>query len=737
MEIPVFTRLNAKIRTHRIDRAFGIDTLCELLENYLPDDEIDLVRRAHDYGAQMHQGQYRKSGEAYIYHPLAVARILADMRLDAVTIAAAILHDVIEDTEAAASELEQRFGADVAHIVEGVSKLDRASDQSRELAQARSLRKLLLAMTDDIRVILVKLADRLHNMRTLGAMPAAKRRRIARETLEIYAPIAQRLGIQSIRTELEDTGFSNLYPVRYRVLRQSVEKISSKRKDLIREVESRLEKALAREGIGAAVFGRRKNLYSTYRKMRSKHLHFMDVMDLYGFRVIVESDDACYRALGVVHSVYRPLPQVFDDYIANPKINGYQSLHTTLVGPKGVKIEVQIRTREMNQVAEAGVAAHWLYKLDSKSTRLIAPQARARDWLDNVMALSAQSDGAEDFVEQVRVDLFPDEIYVFTPKGQIVRLPKRATPVDFAYAIHTELGNHCVAARVDNRLASLATPLQSGQTVEIVRARTQQPNAVWLNSVRTAKARSAILHKLRDQRDDEARKLGQRLLQMALRKLDEDLADIGEARLRAALQELQVPDMNALYEEIGRGKRLAQIVSRQLVADGGSTPEGGGERSAPLAVTGTEGMVLEFGRCCRPIPGDPIRGKLSSGRGIVIHRSRCNRSVARGDDMRNVVDVVWAEEVSGEYPVEVVISCSNRRGMLAAVATAAAEAESSVERVNIYDRSGEVTDFQVLCSVRSRVHLARLLRAMRRIPDVIRVERGPVETGRRPGEDPA
>lgn len=723
----MFTRINKAIRTQRIDRAYGIEALCGVLEGYLPDDDVALVRRAHAFGEEAHRGQFRKSGEAYIYHPLAVAQILAHMQLDAVTVTAAILHDVIEDTDAVASELESRFGAEVAHIVEGVSKLDRASDQSRESAQAHSLRKLLLAMTDDIRVILVKLADRLHNMRTLGSMSAPSRRRIAQETLDIYAPIAQRLGIHAMRTELEDLGFSNLHPMRYRVLMKAVESVSNKRKNLIREVETRLNKALAAEGIGASVFGRRKNLYSIYRKMRSKHLHFLDVMDLYGFRILVGTDDACYRTLGVAHSVYRPVPQLFDDYIANPKVNGYQSLHSTLVGPKGVKIEVQIRTREMNQVAEAGVAAHWLYKMNSNKSRLAAPQKRARAWLDNLMSLHVETPDPEDFVENVRVDLFPDEIYVFSPKGRIVRLPKRATPVDFAYAIHTELGNTCVAARIDNRLSSLAAPLQSGQKVEIVTAKHQQPNAVWLNSVRTAKARSAILHKLRHQRDDEARKLGRRLLQMALRQLGSKPRNIEGQRIGDVLETLGVDSMDSLYEQIGRGKRLAQVVARQLLAAESADKSDGG---APLAVTGTEGMVLEFARCCRPIPGDAIRGKLSSGRGIVIHRRDCKRSDSRSSDGKDVVDVIWADEVSGEYLVEVVISCTNRRGMLASVATAVADAESSVDRVNIYDRSGEVTEFQILCAVHDRVHLARILRALKRISGVERVERGPTDYNR-------
>lgn len=728
MEFPVFTRINKAIRTQRIDRAFGINALCDVLERYMPDDDVDMVRRAYEYGAEAHSGQFRKSGEAYIYHPLAVAQILAHMNLDAVTIAGAILHDVIEDTDAVASDLEQRFGADVTHIVEGVSKLDRASDQSREESQAQSLRKLLLAMTDDIRVILVKLADRLHNMRTLGSMAPDKRRRIARETLDIYAPIAQRLGIQSMRTELEDLGFSNLHPLRYRVLEESVERVSSKRKNLIREVEQRLSRALSQEGIGAAVFGRRKNLYSLYRKMREKRLHFLDVMDLYGFRVVVDTDDACYRTLGVVHSVYRPVAQLFDDYIANPKVNGYQSLHSTLVGPRGVKIEVQIRTREMNQVAEAGVAAHWLYKLNSSKSRLAAPQQRARAWLDNLMSFHAEEPDPQGFVENVRVDLFPDEIYVFSPKGRIVRLPKRATPVDFAYAIHTELGNTCVAARVDGRLASLATPLESGMRVEIITAKHQQPNAVWLNSVRTGKARSAILHKLRHQREDEARKLGRRLLQMALRQLGSKTSGIESDRIDAVLETLGVESMDSLYEQIGRGKRLAQVVARQLLA---SESGDGDTGSASLQVTGTEGMVLEFGRCCRPIPGDAIRGKLSSGRGIVIHRRKCTRGDSRSEDAHDVVDVVWADDIAGEYPVEVVISSTNRRGMLANVATAVADAQSSVDRVNIYDRSGEVTEFQILCSVTNRVHLARILRALKRISGVVKVERRPVDASRR------
>ncbi len=726
MELPVISRLNTAFRTSRITREFGIDVLVGLLEAYLPDDEIAIVRDAHRFAAAMHAGQYRKTGEPYIFHPLAVARILAEMRMDYTSLVAAILHDVIEDTPAAKHEVAERFGEEVAHIVDGVSKLERATDQSREEAQAESLRKLILAMTDDLRVILVKLADRLHNMRTLSTMNAEKRRRVAQETLDIYAPIAHRLGIHTLRTELEDLGFANRYPRRHKVLNKSVATISGKRRDLIREVEDKLNRRLSEEGIGAAVFGRRKNLYGVYQKMRTKHLRFLDVMDLYGFRVIVDSEDSCYRALGVVHSMYQPISDQFNDYIACPKVNGYQSLHTTLIGPRGVKIEVQIRTRDMNHIAESGVAAHWLYKLGSRSSTK-APEQRAREWLSSLVEVDRRASSALDFMESVRVDLFPEEVYVFTPKGQIYRLPKGATSVDFAYAIHTDLGNSCVSAWVDNHLESLSTPLSNGQQVRIVTAEHQTPNATWLNFVKTGKARSAILHHLRRHRADESRRLGKRLLEMALRDQGLELRKLESQRIEEVLQALQEPDLERLFESIGNGRRMAALVAHQLSSGSDETDRG----SRALAIEGTEGLAVEFAGCCRPIPGDRIRGQIRSGRGVVIHQASCRNGLTARQAPSDALDVVWAEHVQGEYPVELRIQGENKRGLLGRVATALAEEDCNIDNVKISDQQGDIAELRLLVTVQDRAHLSRMMRRIRRLPTVVKVVRGGQEASSR------
>ncbi|ORE85564.1 RelA/SpoT family protein [Oceanococcus atlanticus] len=723
MELPVISRLNTAFRTSRITREFGIDALVSVLESYLPDDEIAIVREAHEYGAAMHAGQFRKTGEPYIFHPLAVARILAEMRMDYTTLVAAILHDVIEDTPAAKHEVAERFGEEVAHIVDGVSKLDRATDQSREEAQAESLRKLMMAMTDDLRVILVKLADRLHNMRTLATMATEKRRRVARETLEIYAPIAHRLGIHTLRNELEDLGFANRYPKRHRVLKRSVEAVAGRRKDLIREVEDKLNRRLSEEGIGAAVFGRRKNLYGVYQKMRKKHLRFLDVMDLYGFRVIVDSEDACYRALGVVHSMYQPISEQFNDYIACPKVNGYQSLHTTLIGPKGVKIEVQIRTRDQNHIAESGVAAHWQYKLGRDQARQ-APEQRAREWLAGLVEVNRRTANAMDFMESVRVDLFPDEVYVFSPKGQIYRLVKGATALDLAYAIHTDLGNSAVSAWIDDHLQALSTPLSNGQQVRIVTARHQSPNATWLNFVKTGKARSAILHHLRHQRADESRRLGRRLLTMALHERGMSLRKLDPDKIEVLLKTLKEPDMERVFESIGNGRRMASLVAHQL--ESGSTASS--DKPHALAIEGTEGMAVEFAGCCRPIPGDRIRGVIRSGRGIVIHQANCKNGLVGDRQSGTQVDVVWSENVNGEYPVELRVQGENKRGLLGRVATALAEEECSIDHVKIKDKQGDIAELSLLVTVSDRTHLSRMLRQVRKLPSVVKVVRAGSES---------
>ena len=718
MEVSVLQRLGNVLRTQRVAREYGIEPLTKVLESYLPADQIAEVRRAYEFGAGQHKGQKRDSGEPYIFHPLAVARILAEMRLDATTLIAAILHDVIEDTGIAKEELAKQFGPDVAGLVDGVSKFQKVEGMSRAEMQAESFRKLLMAMTHDLRVILVKLADRLHNLRTLGAMEPAKRRRTARETLDIYAPIAHRLGIHSMRTELEDLAFAHLYPRRYFVFESAVKERLGDSKSLVREIEEKLSKALKEEGIGATVIGRQKNLYSVYQKMQRKRLRLPDVMDLLGFRVVVSKLDDCYRALGLIHHVYKPISELFNDFIANPKVNGYQSLHTTCVGPQGKKIEVQIRTRDMHHIAEGGIAAHWQYKLGDKDAQA-TPQLRAREWLGQLF--ETQDGTALDFIESAKMDLFPDEVYVFTPKGEIRRLPRGATAVDFAYAVHSELGNHCVAARVDEHLQPLNTPLQNGQTVEVITANHARPNAAWLNFVKTAKARTCIRGVLKNQREDEAIRLGRRLLEKSMRELDIPRARLKDEGAEAVLKIYSLQDMEELYASIGLGSRLAPLVARHFIS--GPQPVGGSE-SVPLAVEGTEGLVLDYAKCCRPVPGDDIRGLVSVGRGIVIHRLDCTHAQNRKGAAQDWVELVWAENVLGDFLAELRVQGENRRGVLARVAGEIAAADSSIENVQMAERvDTQTSDMRFLVTVKNRVHLARVMRRIRRIDFIERVVR--------------
>jgi GTP diphosphokinase / guanosine-3',5'-bis(diphosphate) 3'-diphosphatase len=722
MELPVIQKFGQALRVQRVAREFGIEALVRVLQTYLPEEHIAEVRRAGEFATRVHAGQSRSSGEPYVYHPLAAARILAEMRMDPTTLMAAILHDVIEDTTITKATLQQQFGVDVADLVDGVSKIDKIEGMSRTERQAESFRKLLLAMTQDLRVILVKLADRLHNMRTLGAMSAEKRRRIAQETLDIYAPIAQRLGIQSLRTELEDLAFASLYPQRYAVLSKAVKTLLGDSKKVIKEVETRLSTYLKDEGIGASVVGREKNVYSIYQKMRKKRLKLLKVIDLLGFRVIVPKLDDCYRALGVVHHVFKPVPGGFDDYIANAKANGYQSLHTTCIGPKGQRIEIQVRTRDMHHIAEAGIAAHWQYKLGAVGSGPTAPQLRAREWLTGLFDHFGGA-GALDFVDNVRVDLFPDEVYVFSPKGDIRRLPKGATPVDFAYAVHSELGNRCVAARIDGQLESLSIPLRHGQTVQIITARHARPNAAWLNFVKTAKARVAIRAFLKNQREDEAIRLGRRLLEIALRDLKVPLSALKDsARIEVVLRAFGLDDLEDLYASVGTGARLAPLVARHFLADDADAPERVG--AAPLAIEGTEGLVIDYARCCHPLPGDAIRGHISVGRGIVVHRSECRHTKGRPEDW---VPLVWADKYQGDYLAEVRVRVINKRGLLATITGEIALSEASIEHVQMPDLlKGEpmsLAETRFTLSVRDRTHLARVIRRLRRIDSVERVSR--------------
>lgn len=723
MEFPVIQRIGNVIRTQRVAREFGINALIKVLEGYLPAEQIAEVRRAYDFGARMHSGQSRTSGEPYIFHPLAVARVLAEMRMDATTLCAAILHDVIEDTETNKGQIASAFGRDVAELVEGVSKFHKVEGMSRAERQAESVRKLLLAMTQDLRVILVKLADRLHNMRTLEVVEPSKRRRVARETLDIYAPIAQRLGIETVRRELEDLSLRNLYPHRYQVFSKVINDQLGDTRKLIKEIEQRLKKALGEENIVATVVGRQKNLYSIYEKMQRKRRRLLDVMDLLGFRVIVAKVDDCYRALGVVHHVYKPISELFNDFIANPKINGYQSLHTTCVGPQGRKIEVQIRTREMHQIAESGIAAHWQYKLGGRDEAQLTPQARAREWLGSLFEMQGGI-AALDFIENVKVDLFPDEVYVFTPKGQIRRLPRGAIPVDFAYSVHSELGNHCVAARIDQQLEPLNTPLKNGQTVEIITSRHAMPNAAWLNYIKTGKARSHIRAYLKNQREDQAIRLGRRLLEISMRELNIPFPRLNDERADPVLKAYGLQDIEALYASIGSGSRLAPLVARQFLPEGQRAARGGTQE--PLAVEGTEGLVVDYAKCCYPVPGDDICGYVRAGRGIVIHQMDCRHAQGRGDaaHSQDRVPLVWSEEVTGDFLTELRVKAENRRGLLGLVASTISSVESGIENVHIQDPAGsEAVEIRFIISVRNRVHLARVMRRLRRLDEVQRVYR--------------
>jgi RelA/SpoT family (p)ppGpp synthetase len=697
----------------------GLRDLLNAVEKYLPPEQVQRVRDAAEFGTQAHRGQRRKSGEMYISHPVAAAEILATLRVDADTIVAAILHDVMEDTAIDKGDIAARFGETVAEIVDGVTKLDQIKFKNREEAQAESFRKMLFAMVRDLRVILVKLADRTHNMRTIDAMQPARRRAIARETLEIYAPIAERLGLYNLKLELEDLGFRAAYPQRYRVLERALRRARGNQKEFLGKIAEQMRAALAKAQIPGAVEAREKHLYSIYKKMARKRSALADIVDVYGLRVIVDSVDTCYRALGAVHSVYKPMPGRFKDYIAIPRVNGYQSLHTTLFGPNGVPIEVQIRTDDMHRVAESGIAAHWKYKGgDDGST---SEQSRAREWLANLITMQ-ESGSSEEFLESVKVDLFPDKVYVFTPKGTILRLPRGATVVDFAYAVHTDVGNRCVAAKVDRRLTPLRTVLRNGQTVEIVTAKGAMPNPAWVNFVVTAKARAAIRQYLKSLRRSEAIDLGQRLLTQALTESGSTLDAVDERVVAAALGELGLQDRDELFERIGLGERLAPLVARRLLP----TATEVGETAAapvPLAVAGTEGLLVGYARCCFPIPGDPIMAFLSAGRGIVVHREPCTNVEDYRRHPERWLSVTWQPTPNRLFSSELRVNVANRTGVLAAVAAAIAATDTNIEHVTLEERDPETSVLVFELKVRDRRHLAKIVRTIRRMPDVSGVTR--------------
>ena len=699
------------------------DSLKDVAQEYLTEPQLEALRQSYVVAKNAHEGQTRSSGEPYIIHPVAVARILAEMHLDHETLMAALLHDVIEDTDVSKEDLAEQFGDTVAELVDGVSKLDKLKFRDRKEAQAENFRKMVLAMVQDIRVILIKLSDRTHNMRTLGALRPDKRRRIARETLEIYSPLAHRLGIHNIKTELEELGFEALYPNRYRVLKEVVRAARGNRKEMIQRIHSEIEGRLEEVGLKARVLGREKNLYSIYNKMRSKEQRFHTIMDIYAFRVIVNDADTCYRVLGQVHSLYKPRPGRMKDYIAVPKANGYQSLHTSMVGPHGVPVEVQIRTEDMDQMADKGVAAHWSYKSGSDRTGTTA-QIKAQRWMQSLLELQQSAGNSFEFIENVKSDLFPDEIYVFTPKGRIVELPAGATAVDFAYAVHTDIGNTCVGARVDRQPYPLSKSLKSGQAIEIISAPGARPNAAWLNYVVTSRARTKIRQVLKTMRREESVALGRRLLNHALGRHSIDT--IYPENVQKVLEDLRIPSVDDLLAAIGLGELMSIVIARRLLGDTDAltqTSSVAPTSSKKLSIKGSDGILLTYAKCCFPIPGDHIIAHVSPGRGLVVHRESCPNVRGYQKEPDRYMNVEWSEEHEQEFVSEIKIDIQNQQGALAALTNVISRTGSNIHGISTEEKDGRLYTVSVALTTKDRVHLAGIMKKIRVMPQVLKVRR--------------
>ncbi len=688
---------------------------------YLKKADIARLEDAYRFSKAAHAGQKRQSGDPYISHPLAVAEILAGWHLDGQALMAAMLHDVMEDTSVTKAEISETFGKPVADLVDGLSKLDKIEFQSAEDAQAENFRKMLLAMARDVRVILIKLADRLHNMRTLDAVPPAKRRRVARETMEIYAPIANRLGLNTLFHELQELAFAHLYPLRYKVLGKATKSARGNRREVVGKIETAIRAQLEEARIPATVFGREKHLYSIYRKMIEKHLSFSEVHDIYGIRVIVKDVPTCYLALGALHTLYKPVPGKFKDYIAIPKGNGYRSLHTALIGPFGVPVEAQIRTEPMHHLAEAGVASHWMYKEDAES--LTELQKQTHQWLQSLLEIQNHSGDPHEFLEHVKVDLFPDEVYVFTPQGKILSLPRGATAVDFAYLVHTDIGNCCVAAKVNGDLAPLRTELKNGDRVEIITASHAKPNPAWLQYVRTGKARANIRHFLKTMRYDESAALGERLLEQALKGQGVALAAIDDASWERVIRETVGRTKQELLADIGLGKQLPAVVARRLLKRAEGAQESRGKASQ-IVIRGTEGMAVQLATCCRPIPGDAIVGSMKKGQGLVVHSDACRHiERSRKSEPDQWIDVEWDPVGTRLYQAAINVMVENQRGVLAKVASEIADSGANIDSISMDEDRAVYTNMLLVVEVSSRQHLARVMRALRRLPDVKKLAR--------------
>lgn len=684
---------------------------------YFKSDDMVLLRNAYLFSQSAHSGQFRKSGEPYISHPVAVARILSELRLDAVTLSAALLHDVVEDTGIAKEEISERFGTPVAELVDGVSKLEKIEFGTQADMQAENFRKMLLAMAQDVRVILIKLADRLHNMRTLEVMRPEKQQRIAQETLEIYAPIAHRLGLENIYQELQELSFRFSYPNRYKVLEKATKAARGNRREVVSKILDAIKQRLEEEGVEAVVSGREKHLYSIYKKMVEKQLSFSDVLDIYGFRVLVKRVSDCYVALGVLHGLYKPIPGKFKDYIAIPKANGYQSLHSTLLGPYGLPIEIQIRTHEMHHIAEIGVASHWLYKASESGVNDL--YLKANQWMKSLLETLSESSDSLEFLEHLKVDLFPSEIYVFTPQSKILALPRGATVVDFAYAVHTDVGNCCVAAKINGESVPLRTHLKSGDRVEIITANTAKPNPSWLSYVTTGRARSSIRHFLRTIQFDESVRLGERLLNQALSSFEVNPETVSEAHWEKLLRESGVKSKQDLLADIALGKQLGAVIAKRLLMPGESAAKV--QNKSSITILGTEGMAVKFAKCCFPIPGDGIVGLIKKDRGLIIHTQDCP-AAAQNIKQDNQLDVEWGPEIERVFPVGIFMAVVNRSGVLARVTTEIAKAGSNIDDIRL-ENDDDYTVMHFVIQTRDRKHLAHIFRELKHIDEVVKVGR--------------
>ena len=691
------------------------NTLKQQINEYLSPHHVKEITKAYNLASKLHRGQLRYNGDPYITHPIEVARILVEMRMDYQSIIAAMLHDVLEDTTVSKAEISEIFSVKIAELVDGVSKLKQIKFESKEEAQAENLRKMMLAMAKDIRVILVKLADRLHNMRTLKALPREKQKRISLETLEIYAPIANRLGMNNLCIEFEELGFAYLYPIRFKVLKEALDKMRVSRSEIVKQIEVTIKARCAKENIILnKIYGREKHLYSLYKKMRDKDLPLSEVMDVYAMRIVADQEDTCYRILGIVHQLYKPVYGRFKDYIAVSKANGYQSLHTTVLANNGIPVEIQIRTENMDKMAENGIAAHWLYKSFPSDVG-----RHAKEWLNNILEIQKYAGSSLEFVEHIKVDLYPDEVYVFTPTGDIMSLTGAATCVDFAYAVHTDVGNSCIAAKIDRRLVPVSTKLLSGQTIEIITANGANPNPAWLTFVATSKARSNIRHWFKNQHNIESIQLGKRLLERSFSELLISMDSIKEEDFNRVLTELKLSTKEELFAEIGLGNQIIPLIARKLL---GQIPNSE-ISSVPLAIKGTEGVVLSYAKCCHPIPGDTIVGLFNPGRGIMVHRENCKHLADSKNSPNKYVFIAWANDVTGVFPVELRLEALNKRGILSLVASALSDCNANIKNIHVDDEYSKMSILLFVIEVINRIHLGKILKRLRAINIVIKVTR--------------